>query len=100
MVLSDLDLTDYILRFSFPKFHISTADAYCDIFPQIPNKNLVDLVNTPIEKWKGVVRNDFEYSIFKKHPDLKKIKDRFYADGAIYASMSGSGSAIYGIFKK
>ena len=62
--------------------------------------NLLDLINQPIEKWKGKVKNDFEISAFKKHPKLKLMKEQLYADGAIYASMSGSGSVLYGVFKK
>ena len=100
MVLSDLDLSDYNLKFIFSKFHISSSDAYSDITPHIPSDSLLDLVKYPIAEWRGRVRNDFEYSVFKKYPELQKAKDNFYSEGALYASMSGSGSAIYGIFEK
>ena len=94
----DLDLSAYELKFIFPELHISTAEAYCDITPKIPENNLLDLINQPIEKWKGKVKNDFEVATFTKHPHLEKMKTQLYADGAIYASMSGSGSVLYGVF--
>ena len=100
MLSVDLDLSAYKLKFIFPELHISTADAYGGITPKIPEANLLDLINQPIEKWKGKVKNDFEISAFKKHPKLKLMKEQLYADGAIYASMSGSGSVLYGVFKK
>jgi 4-diphosphocytidyl-2-C-methyl-D-erythritol kinase len=99
MLSVDLDLSAYKLKFIFPELHISTADAYGGITPKIPEANLLDLINQPIEKWKGKVKNDFELATFAKHPHLEKIKTQFYADGAIYASMSGSGSVLYGVFK-
>ena len=100
MIGVDLDLSAYELRFIFPELHISTAEAYCDIIPRIPETNLLDLINQPIENWKGKVKNDFEISVFKTNPKLKEMKEQLYADGAIYASMSGSGSALYGIFRR
>ena len=57
-----------------------------------------DDFNQPIENWKTIVKNDFEISAFTKYPQLKKIKEKLYTDGAIYASMTGSGSVIYGVF--
>jgi len=96
----DLDLLAYELKFIFPELHISTAEAYGGITPEIPETNLLDLVNQPIENWKGKVKNDFEISAFKKHPQLGKMKSQLYTDGAIYASMSGSGSVLYGVFDR
>jgi len=61
---------------------------------------LLNLIKQPIENWKGEVKNDFEISAFEKHPKLAKMKEKLYADGAIYASMTGSGSVIYGIVKE
>jgi 4-diphosphocytidyl-2-C-methyl-D-erythritol kinase len=58
----------------------------------------MDLINQPIENWKSVVKNDFEISAFENYPQLKKLNEKLYADGAIYASMTGSGSVIYGVF--
>jgi len=94
----DLDLSPYELKFIFPEFHIATDDAYGGITPKIPGTNLMDLINQPIENWKGKVKNDFEVTAFAKHPQLQKMKEQLYADGAIYASMTGSGSVLYGVF--
>ena len=94
----DLDFSDYKFKFTFPKFHISTTEAYSRIIPIIPETNLFDLINMPIANWKGKVKNDFEIATFSKYPKLQEMKNKFYTDGAIYASMTGSGSVIYGIF--
>jgi 4-diphosphocytidyl-2-C-methyl-D-erythritol kinase len=94
----DLDLSAYELKFIFPEFHISTFEAYSEITPETPETNLLDLINQPIENWKTTVKNDFEVSAFLKYPHLEKMKEKLYADGAIYASMSGSGSVLYGVF--
>ena len=96
----DLDLSTYELKFIFPEFHISTAESYAGITPAIPENNLLELINQPIENWKGKVKNDFEISVFAKCPQLEKMKEQLYTDGAIYASMSGSGSVLYGVFEK
>ena len=95
-----LDLSAFELQFIFPELHISTTKAYAGITPQLPLKNLLDLIHQPLENWKGNVKNDFEIAAFKKHPKLKLMKEQLYLDGAIYASMSGSGSVLYGVFKK
>jgi len=94
----NLDLSPYKLKFIFPELHISTTEAYEGVIPNRPETNLLDLINQPIENWKSVVKNDFEISAFEKYPQLKKIKEKLYADGAIYASMTGSGSVLYGVF--
>ena len=96
----DLNLSRFEIRLINPEIHISTAEAYGGITPQIPKTNLLDLINHPMENWKGKIKNDFEKSIFEKHPKLQIIKQQLYKDGAIYASMSGSGSTLYGFFVK
>tara|TARA_B100001758_G_C18296648_1_gene550000 strand:- start:138 stop:887 length:750 start_codon:yes stop_codon:yes gene_type:complete len=96
----NLDLAEYELRFNFPDFCISTAEAYSEIKPIVPKVSLLELVGQPMDRWRSTVKNDFEVSIFSKYPQLENIKNQFYNDGAIYASMSGSGSVIYGLFKK
>ena len=98
MVNIDLDLTSYKFKFVFPELHISTNEAYSCILPKIPNDNLFDLINQPIENWKKIVKNDFEVIAFEKYPHLKIIKEKLYDDEAIYASMTGSGSVFYGVF--
>ena len=94
----NLDLSSYKLKFIFPELHISTAEAYEGVIPSQPKKNLLDLINQPIEHWNALVKNDFEVAAFTKYPELAKMKEQLYADGSIYASMTGSGSVIYGVF--
>ncbi|MCZ4694447.1 4-(cytidine 5'-diphospho)-2-C-methyl-D-erythritol kinase [Ancylomarina euxinus] len=95
----DLDLCDYHILLIKPDIHISTPEAYANIKPNKPKTSLKELIKQPIETWKSTIINDFENSIFPKHPLLAKIKDELYEQGAVYASMSGSGSTMFGIFK-
>lgn len=83
-----------------PDAGISTYEAYAQIVPTQPNISLNNLVKKPIESWKDMIVNDFEKSVFAKYPEIAAIKDRLYDLGAIYASMSGSGTAVYGIFNQ
>lgn len=83
-----------------PDIHVSTKDAYALVTPQRPERLLTDLLSQPIETWKDTVVNDFERSVFPKYPEIAAIKDKLYDIGAQYASMSGSGSSVYGIFDK
>lgn len=96
----DLDLTLFEIKFIFPKLHISTVEAYAHVNPRIPAKSLLKIIELPIEKWREELKNDFELSQFTMHPILKSMKQKLYSDGAIYASMTGSGSVIYGLFRK
>jgi len=99
MTRIDLNLSAFEIKFVNPEIHISTVDAYAGIIPHIPQKHLKELIKLPIENWKEKIENDFEKSIFKIYPKLQSIKDQLYKEGAIYTSMSGSGSTIYGIFR-
>lgn len=83
-----------------PGIHISTAEAYSDVRKGIPAQPLEELVNLPVEQWRGQIINDFEGSIIKKHPVIDDIKNKLYKLGAVYASMSGSGSSVYGLFSE
>lgn len=95
----DLDLSDYEIRFRDTKIHISTKQAYNIVDPTKSINNLVgNIIKLDIDEWKHYLKNDFEDAIFKKYPELKKIKQQFYDEGAIFSSMSGSGSVIFGIF--
>jgi 4-diphosphocytidyl-2-C-methyl-D-erythritol kinase len=98
--LVNLSLADYRFALVHPGIHISTAFAFKQIVPTKPHLSLDKLILQPIETWKDSIVNDFEAPVFKLHPVLKTIKDNLYSQGAVYASMSGSGSAIYGIFPK
>ena len=60
----------------------------------------MELISQPISSWKSIIKNDFETVAFKKHEELRLLKEKFYLENAIYSSMSGSGSVIYGIFEK
>lgn len=82
-----------------PAVHVSTAEAYAGVRPRQPDHDLkAVLEKQPVAAWKDLVRNDFEESVFRSHPVIREIKDTLYAHGAQYACMSGSGSAVFGIF--
>lgn len=95
-----IDLSAYSIQLVCPEVHISTAKAFSMLAPKPASFNLKTLPNLPITEWKHTISNDFETAIFSEHPELADIKQQLYAQGAIYASMSGSGSTIYGIFDK
>lgn len=94
-----LSLKGYFLVIVYPEIHINTTKAYSRIIPKKPETCLTELIKLPINRWKENIKNDFEDSVFKDHPELKNIKAKMYTLGAVYASMSGSGSAIFGIFE-
>jgi 4-diphosphocytidyl-2-C-methyl-D-erythritol kinase len=97
----NLDLSKYYLALIYPDIHINTATAYSNVTPAKPKRSLeADILTLPIEEWKNYIHNDFEDSVFPKYPEVKSIKEKLYSLGAIYASMSGSGSSVYGIFKE
>lgn len=79
---------------------VSTAEAYAGVIPTDGDHPIKEIVRLPVSQWRNLLRNDFESSIFKKLPLLRHIKDRLYDQGAIYASMSGSGSSIFGLFEQ
>lgn len=83
-----------------PDIHVSTREAYAHVVPCQPKDSLSQLIKLPIEEWKGCIANDFEKSVFIAHPEIAAIKDKLYDMGAVYASMSGSGSTVFGIFKE
>jgi len=96
----DLDLSKYRIEIVCTNISISTALAYSKVTPKKPNVCLKEIIKTPIEKWKNLLINDFEGVVFMQHPQISEIKQNFYNKGALYAAMSGSGSAVYGIFEK
>ncbi len=83
-----------------PDIHVSTKDAYALVTPQKPEQPLTEIAARPIHEWKDAMKNDFEKSIFAKYPAMAKVKEQLYEMGAVYASMSGSGSSFFGIFKE
>jgi 4-diphosphocytidyl-2-C-methyl-D-erythritol kinase len=84
----------------YPNLHISTAEAYAGVVPQKPEVDLREALQRPIEEWRHWVKNDFENGLFQKYPVLPQIKDQMYQQGALYASMTGSGSTVFGIFEE
>lgn len=93
-------LGGYYLAVVKPSVAVSTRDAYAAIVPKAPAKCCRDIVRQPIETWKDELVNDFEAPIFAMHPELAAIKQSLYDAGAVYAAMSGSGSALFGIFRE
>ena len=97
----DISLKDYFIVLVKPDISISTRQAFSAIIPHNPNNDLKNILSTePISQWKYKISNIFERSIFPLFPNLQVIKETLYDIGAIYASMSGSGSTIYGIFDR
>ena len=94
-----LDLGGYHIAILWPDINISTVEAYAGCTPGPSELPLRQLLSMPVSEWRDRVVNDFEPNIFSKYPQVGRIKDALYEAGAIYASMSGSGSAVYGIFR-
>lgn len=95
-----IDLSQYYFVVVTPNIHVSTKDAFGGIQPCFPEHSLHEIMSMPISEWKNVLKNDFEKTVFKKHPQLVDIKEELYNARASYAAMSGSGSAVFGIFHK
>lgn len=95
-----LDLTPYKILLVHPGIHVSTADAFSEISIAQNAPDLKQLVQLPPASWQGLIMNDFEKTVFAKFPGISDLKDKMYQLGALYASMSGSGSSVYGIFSK
>ncbi|MCU0438017.1 MAG: 4-(cytidine 5'-diphospho)-2-C-methyl-D-erythritol kinase [Raineya sp.] len=96
-----LSLKGKYLVLVYPNIHISTKEAYAGVKPKLLDFDLKNFLETsPLEKWKNVIKNDFETHLFEKYSKLKEIKEYLYNQGALYASMSGSGSTIYGFFEE
>lgn len=89
----------YQLYLVKPETSVSTAEAYAGVRPSMPETSPAEWIHSPISEWKEKVRNDFEETVFKAYPLIAEIKNELYHQGALYASMSGSGSAVYGIFE-
>jgi 4-diphosphocytidyl-2-C-methyl-D-erythritol kinase len=95
-----LNLSAYKLVIVNPGIHINTGEAFRHIVPDRPEKSVKEIIAGPIKKWKDELKNDFETFAFKRYPEIVNIKDQLYIAHAVYASMSGSGSTVYGIFPK
>ena len=97
---TECSLAGYHLVLVKPDIHISTKEAYSLVVPAAPETPLTEIAARTAEEWKGAMKNDFEKSVFAKHPSCEAIKEKLYEMGAVYASMSGSGSSFFGIFKE
>lgn len=95
----DLPLQGYYLAIAKPEEGVSTKEAYAGVKPTVPQVRLAEALKLPIDEWQGVVKNDFEPHIFAAHSAIAELKQRMLEAGAVYASMSGSGSAVFGIFE-
>jgi 4-diphosphocytidyl-2-C-methyl-D-erythritol kinase len=94
-----LDLSHYKIVLVMPPVQVSTAEAYRGVKPAIVKESLMELIYLPVAEWKKHVKNDFEESIFKNHAEIRGVKAALYEAGALYASMSGSGASVFGIFE-
>lgn len=94
-----IDLSDYEIAIVKPGFSVSTPEAYKNIQPKKSGFDLRTIASLPVENWKQLIQNDFEVSVFPLYPEIAEIKQKLYEAGAVYASMSGSGSAVFGIFR-
>jgi 4-diphosphocytidyl-2-C-methyl-D-erythritol kinase len=83
-----------------PTVQVSTSDAYRGVLPATMASSLTDLIKLPVEEWRFAIKNDFEPSVFLQYPIIAEIKSKLYNAGAVFACMSGSGSSVFGIFKK
>lgn len=93
-------LEDYYIVLVNPGINVSTREAYGNCIPSKQGFPLQELVKHPVNEWKEIIVNDFEKTVFPFHPEIKEIKQALYSSGAIYSSMSGSGSTVYGIFSE
>ena len=96
----DLSLTGYHMAVVRPDIPVPTKEAFSRIHPHYPAINCREAVMQPVETWRETLINDFEESVFTLHPEIGEIKQQLYDMGATYAAMSGSGSALFGLFKE
>jgi 4-diphosphocytidyl-2-C-methyl-D-erythritol kinase len=94
----DLSLKDEQIIIVKPNVFVSTKEAFAHIRPKRPEVSIKDVLKSPIKEWRHQLVNDFEASIFPQYPQIEAIKNMFYENGAEYASMSGSGSSVFGLF--
>ena len=98
---AEIKRPQYELQVVIPEgISVSTAEAYRGITPAIPEMRLNDVLARPVSEWKDLLVNDFEATVFKAHPELAAIKQSLYDSGAVYASMSGSGSALFALYER
>jgi len=96
----NLVLSNYKMVIANPGIDISTSEVFSLVKPIRPSKSILDIIQEPIDSWKNELKNDFEEAVFKAHSEISDIKNELYRAGALYASMTGTGSTVYGIFEK
>ncbi|RAJ06995.1 4-diphosphocytidyl-2-C-methyl-D-erythritol kinase [Chitinophaga skermanii] len=96
----EVDLSEYDMWIVHPGVHVNTGWAFKQLHIKAPENSLKAINWSNVQEYRNVVSNDFEEVVFKEHPLIGKIKEEMYANGAVYASMSGSGSAVLGLFPK
>ncbi|MDE5945647.1 MAG: 4-(cytidine 5'-diphospho)-2-C-methyl-D-erythritol kinase [Rikenella sp.] len=94
------DLSGWWLALVKPEVGVSTAEAYSLILPRVPEVPLAEILRRPVDAWRGKLVNDFEEPLCRKLPVLGEIRDELYARGAVYAALSGSGSTLFGLFRR
>ncbi|MDR3713628.1 MAG: 4-(cytidine 5'-diphospho)-2-C-methyl-D-erythritol kinase [Puia sp.] len=95
-----LDLSGHSIVFIHPGVHVKTAWAFAQLKPARPERSIKEIIGGPLSDWKTFLTNDFEKPVIKEYPQLASLKDKLYSAGAVYASMTGSGSSFFGIFPK
>ena len=95
-----IDLSMYKLVVVNPGIHVSTSEVFSSIKPSLGSKSVNQVIHQPVETWKNELKNDFEDRVFESYPEIKTIKAKMYSSGAVYASMTGSGSTVYGMFSQ
>ena len=96
----ELNLSKYVFVLVHPGIHMDTALAFSGLTPTLPARPIREILRAPLPAWRSALINDFEAPAIRKYPELVTIRDTLYASGAVYASMTGSGSSFYGIFEK
>lgn len=95
-----LDLQGFYIKLVNIGIHVSTKDAFSKVKFCEHGQTVAEIVSKPMETWKETLKNDFEYSVFQYHSQLELVKAKLYEEGAVYASMSGSGSTMFGIYRE
>jgi 4-diphosphocytidyl-2-C-methyl-D-erythritol kinase len=94
-----VDLSAYKIVLVVPPIVVRTVEAFSSVKPAQPSESIKEIIQRPVETWAQRLKNDFEQSVFSKYPEIGNIKDQLYKSGAVYSSLTGSGSAVYGIFR-